>query len=95
MTTIGGYLTNKRKRKKIELERIARETKIKQHHLESLEKDNLNSLPGDIYIKGFIKNYMKTLSLNDSEALRIYEAQKNRGTLEVLSGKLEEIIYGK
>lgn len=54
----------------ISLKSIAYDTKIKIHHLEAIEAENFDDLPGPFFLRGFIKAYASCLKLDPEELLR-------------------------
>jgi cytoskeleton protein RodZ len=71
--TIGKLLKKARDKKKVSLEDIAEKTKININILRSLEKEDLDKLPNKTYVKGFVKNYARTVGINTDEALQCLE----------------------
>ena len=53
----------------MQIEQIAQETKIRQDHLRSMEEDHLARLPAPVFLKGFVKSYLKCLCLEPVEEL--------------------------
>lgn len=53
----------------VTLEQIALATKIRQDHLINIEEDRLARLPAAIFLKGFVKSYLKYLCLEPVEEL--------------------------
>ena len=53
------------------IEQIAQETKIRNDHLKSIEEDRVALLPAAIFLKGFVKSYLKCLCLEPVEELAI------------------------
>lgn len=51
------------------IEQIAQETKIRHDHLRSMEEDHVSSLPAAVFLKGFVKSYLKCLCLEPVEEL--------------------------
>jgi DnaJ-class molecular chaperone len=47
----------------VPLEHIAQETKIRIDHLRSIEESKVDALPAIVFLKGFIKSYLKCLGL--------------------------------
>jgi len=74
--TIGSLLTKARKRKKISLDKAARETKIKKEFLEALEKENFEILPGNIYARAFLNTYAQYLEIKAEKLLDLYTQQR-------------------
>ena len=73
--TVGAYLSQERKRKEISLVDVSKVTRIAVQYLEALEKDEFQSLPASIFVRGFLRTYAVHLGLDPKEVLRIYEAQ--------------------
>lgn len=72
MRTVGQILKDAREDNFYTLEDVEKHTKIRQELLESLEKDDYNNLPPEIFIQGFIKNYGKFLKLDTTKLLAIF-----------------------
>jgi DnaJ-class molecular chaperone len=47
----------------VSVEHIAQETKISSYYIKFIEEDNINRLPAAVFLKGFIKAYLKCLCL--------------------------------
>lgn len=75
MKTLGEMLSSARKAKKISTDKAASDLLIKKENLEALEEGKFEELPEPAYIRGFIKNYAKYLSLDPDLALAIYRRQ--------------------
>src|SRR5437773_2412912 len=61
---LGEILLMARQSKGIELERAARDTKIRARYLAALESGEFRELPGAVYTKGFLRNYAQYLGLD-------------------------------
>lgn len=71
----GEILQAARLQQGLSLEEIALQTFIKQHYLEALEEDRLESLPAAVYSCGYIRQYARLLGLNDAELVSHYQEQ--------------------
>lgn len=58
----------------VTLAEIAESTKISRRHLESLEKEDFDSLPGGVFNKGFVRSYARYLGINEDQAVADYVA---------------------
>lgn len=76
METIGHILKNAREKKGLTIQDLEESTRIVARYIEALENEQFDRLPGDIYIKGFIKNISDKLSLNSDNVLETYKLQK-------------------
>ncbi|MCO4754825.1 MAG: helix-turn-helix domain-containing protein, partial [Bacteriovoracaceae bacterium] len=72
-TTIGKLLKEVRKEKNISLDDVANKTKININILKALENEDVDSLPNKTYVKGFVKNYAKTVGLDSNVAIEAFE----------------------
>lgn len=88
---IGSLLKAAREKKKISLEDVANKTKININTLKALESDDISSLPNKTYVKGFVKNYAKTISLDTNEALEALENTYGTKEPETISEQVENL----
>ncbi len=73
MKEIGNFLKNAREEKGISLDEISNATKIPKRHLRSLEEGNFSCFPGEVYLRGALRNYAEMIGLNPREVLSGYE----------------------
>lgn len=72
MQTVGERLRDERERKGLTLKDIENETNIRSLYLQAIEEGNYRVLPGEAYVKGFIRNYANALGLNGAEYVEFY-----------------------
>lgn len=53
------------------VEQIAEETKIRVNHIRSIEGGQAQQLPPTVFLKGFVKSYLKCLGLESVEELSV------------------------
>ena len=53
----------------VPVEQIAQETRIRLDYLRSVEEDNVARLPAPVFLKGFVKSYLKCLCLEPVDEL--------------------------
>ncbi len=73
--SVGELLRRQRKARGISVVEIAEHTKIGKKYLESLENDEFQALPGETYIRGFLKAVAKYLELDEEAILKRYKEQ--------------------
>src|SRR5437763_1973431 len=56
------------------LEHVAKVTKIQPRILERLEAGQLEGLPAEVFVRGFVRSFARCVGLDESEALRRYAA---------------------
>jgi cytoskeleton protein RodZ len=77
MGSFGERLRREREMRGITLNEIGESTKISRRHLESLEKEDFESLPGGIFNKGFVRAYARYLGIDEEQAVADYSAAAN------------------
>ncbi|MGB9840370.1 helix-turn-helix domain-containing protein [Thermovenabulum sp.] len=88
---LGEYLKNEREKKGITLDYIEKETKIRKKYLSSMEEGNFQLIPGgDVYVKGFLKNYSQICGIDYISILNVY---KNLVNNTEIKNKEENFIY--
>ncbi len=70
---IGEYLKEQRKHLNYSLENISIETKISIEHLQAIENEEFEKIPSEVFVYGYINQYMNALSLDPDEALSLYK----------------------
>lgn len=73
--TLGEKLKRIREDMRISLAEIAKATKVKQSYLEKIEEGDFESLPPDVYVKGFLKSYAGYLGVDEDEVVRQYKKE--------------------
>ena len=64
MFEIGNSLREARLRQGYELPRVEADTKIRAKYLRALEEERFEVLPGETYVKGFLRTYSEYLGLD-------------------------------
>jgi cytoskeleton protein RodZ len=75
--SFGRYLQSMRLEKKINLEKISEETRIAISNLRLIEKEDLQALPDEVFVKGFLRSYARAIGADGDEAVKLYEARLN------------------
>ena len=95
--TVGTILREARLAKRLSLADAEKGTSIRSRYLEALERDEYDKTPGEVFMKGMIRNYGNFLGLNGPELVQLYkasatgvakEAVKSAGIREVDKVKL-------
>jgi len=76
---VGAYLRREREARQLSLEELAQTTRIPLRTLALMEAGRFDELPGDVFARGFLKSYARTLGLPEDEVLGRYDGL--RGTL--------------
>ena len=75
--SFGRYLQSMRLEKKINLEKVSEETRIAVPNLQLIEKEDLDALPDEVFVKGFLRAYARAIGADGDEAVRLYQARLN------------------
>lgn len=74
--TVGTTLRQRREKKRQTLAEVSRVTRIPVATLEAIEADHFDDLPGEVFVKGFLKSYAQTLGLVPEEIVARYTASR-------------------
>jgi cytoskeleton protein RodZ len=77
MGGFGDRLKREREMRGITLDEITESTKISRRHLEALEGEHFDQLPGGVFNKGFVRAYARFLGLDEDQAVADYSAASN------------------
>lgn len=75
--SFGRYLQSIRLEKKISIEKVSEETRIAVYNLKLIEKEDLEALPDEVFVKGFLRAYARAIGADGDEAVRLYQARLN------------------
>src|SRR5690348_14069241 len=66
------------------LDEVARQTHIRPEYLEAIEQNNFAVLPGDVYTRGFLRNYSNALGLDPNVVIAAYEGRNDAPRKRIL-----------
>jgi cytoskeleton protein RodZ len=75
LETVGQDLRAARIRRGDDLAAVSRALKIRKDHLDALESDRLDDLPGKTYAIGFVRSYARYLGLDATEMAERFKAE--------------------
>jgi cytoskeletal protein RodZ len=73
MESLGKYLKREREARKISLKEVAKNIKVREQFLRSVEEDRHDLLPSPTYVRGFLSAYAKYMGLDPNEVILRYE----------------------
>ena len=68
----GSYLKSERELRGVTLDELHSKTKIPVRHLRSLENNQFDELPEEVFIKGYIRSIAKVIGAQEYEVLSTY-----------------------
>ena len=94
MEALGDRLRKARKAKGLTIEELHNATKIRVVYLNAMEEGKFHELPGDVYVRGFLRNIAKVTGIAGDELVLEYDRirRDSRIALTVLSLSLKEPI---
>ena len=76
---LGEKLKKIREERGISLEEAAGYLKIKKEYLQFIESSTYQHLPGDVYVRGFLRAYARFLRVKEDDVLRLYQHEREQG----------------
>ena len=74
MDTVGKLLQQSRVERQMSVVEVAHVTRIPVHSLEAIEDDRFDELPGEVFVRGFLKAYARTVGLDPNAVLEQHES---------------------
>lgn len=88
MESIGTFLRRERELRGIALDEVADATRIPVRQLERIEDDRFAELPGEVFIKGYLRAYARSLGLSSDEVVARYGNARRAPDVSSLSQRL-------
>lgn len=72
--SVGSFLRGEREHRRMSLAEVSRVTRIPAGSLASIESDRFDELPGEVFVRGFLKAYAQAVGVLPAEVLARYTA---------------------
>ena len=89
---IGKKLRDARQAKGYTLDDLQQLTKIQKRYLIAIEDEKFDELPGDFYVRAFIKQYADTVGLDGNELLKEFNEQLPKAKTEEYSDHISQAV---
>ncbi len=76
MPSVGQYLRELREARAMSVEEVSRATRVPVSSVERIENDRFDELPGEVFVRGFLKSYARALSVPPDDVLARYTASR-------------------
>ena len=76
MTSVGEHLRKLREEKRMSLAEVSRATRVPIASIERIEADRFDELPGEVFVRGFLRAYAKALEVPVDDVLARYTASR-------------------
>jgi cytoskeleton protein RodZ len=97
MESIGDFFKQVRETKGLTVDEVASKTRIRTDFVKALEEGNFAKLPDQVFARGFVRSYARSLGLDEEDAIHrfiqsagaFYEKQDERERLKVRQAEEE------
>lgn len=69
----GSMLMAQRETLELSVKQVADQLNLTMHFIRSLESDSYEKLPGDVFVRGYIRTYARLLQLDPDQILMVYD----------------------
>ena len=83
MTQLGERFREAREARGISITEASTATRILPRYLQAIEAGDVASLPGDVYARGFVRNYAQLLGLPAEEMVALYREERGEPTAPI------------
>lgn len=74
----GRMLREARERREWSVQQVANDLHLTMHYVSALESDEFDKLPGDVFVRGYMRSYALLLGLDPDAVLQRYRAYSER-----------------
>lgn len=90
MSELGNQLRNARIEKGYTLNTLQQKTKIQKKYLQAIEEGQFSQMPGQFYVRAFVKQYADMVGLNGDALLLEHEAELNETVSDTIENQDDE-----
>ncbi len=83
-TSLGAYLRTEREMRGMSLSELAAETRVPETTLQHIEADRFDDLPGEVFVRGFLRAYARAVELDPDRILELLDRPAPSPTLPLL-----------
>ena len=76
MEPVGQFLRRHREERQMSVEEIARSTRVPIDSVTRIEADQFDELPGEVFVRGFLRAYARALEVSGDDVLARYTASR-------------------
>lgn len=91
MESIGSYLRREREARGIGLDEVADSTRIPVKQLERLEDDRTAELPGEVFVKGYLKAYARAIGMKSDDVMAKFANTQRAKAVEVVPLRVSNV----
>src|ERR1043165_8803366 len=76
MEPVGQFLRRHREERQMSIEEIARSTRVPMDSVTRIEAAQFDELPGEVFVRGFLKSYARAVGVPPEDVLARYTASR-------------------
>jgi cytoskeletal protein RodZ len=76
MTSVGQHLRQLREARRMSIAEVARATRVPASSVERIEADRFDELPGEVFVRGFLRAYARAIEVPPDDVLARYTASR-------------------
>jgi len=76
MEPVGQFLRRRREERQMSVEEISRSTRVPMDSVTRIEADQFDELPGEVFVRGFLKSYARAVGVPPEDVLARYTASR-------------------
>jgi cytoskeletal protein RodZ len=76
MTSVGQHLRELREARRMSIAEVARATRVPASSVERIEADRFDELPGEVFVRGFLRAYARAIEVPPDDVLARYTASR-------------------
>jgi cytoskeletal protein RodZ len=76
MTSVGEHLRRLRVEKRMSVAEVSRATRVPASSVERIEANRFDELPGEVFVRGFLRAYARALAVPADDILALYTASR-------------------
>jgi len=76
MTSVGQHLRELREARRMSIAEVSRATRVPVASVERIEADRFDELPGEVFVRGFLRAYARAVEVPPDDVLARYTASR-------------------
>ncbi|HEY3496066.1 MAG TPA: helix-turn-helix domain-containing protein [Polyangiaceae bacterium] len=76
MTSVGQHLRQLREARRMSVAEVSRTTRVPVSSVERIEADRFDELPGEVFVRGFLRAYARALEVPPDDVLARYTSSR-------------------